>query len=129
MATTIVTVDVNPTHFSETDYENADAFHDALIKLGLLNCNVKHTDSDRNPDNGYFDRDVCIDKVGLYIITTRNQDEFVVDPSENEHMERFLAGTDDPLYDLVHELRYNPHFRLDAEIQSAENHFKRNKIE
>ena len=23
-------------------------------------------------------------------------------------LERFLAGTDDPMYDFVHELRYNP---------------------
>jgi hypothetical protein len=28
--------------------------------------------------------------------------------SEREHMERYLAGTDDALYDYVHYLKYNP---------------------
>lgn len=33
---------------------------------------------------------------------------YIVDQSERENMERFLAGTDDPLYDYVHLLRYGP---------------------
>ena len=33
---------------------------------------------------------------------------YIVDASEREHMERFLAGTDDPLYDYVHLLQYGP---------------------
>lgn len=35
--------------------------------------------------------------------------QYVVDPSENEHVERFLAGTDDPMYDFVHELKFSNH--------------------
>ena len=34
--------------------------------------------------------------------------DYILDPSEHEHMERYLAGTDDPMYDFVHELRHNP---------------------
>jgi len=34
--------------------------------------------------------------------------DYLLDSSEHEHMERFLAGTDDALHDFVHELRYNP---------------------
>ena len=33
---------------------------------------------------------------------------FIVASSEREHMERYLAGTDDALYDYVHHLKYNP---------------------
>lgn len=33
---------------------------------------------------------------------------YIVHPDEKERMERILNGTDNPLYDLVHELRYNP---------------------
>lgn len=33
---------------------------------------------------------------------------YFVDPSENEHMERFIAGTDDALYDYVELLKYLP---------------------
>ena len=33
---------------------------------------------------------------------------YTIDSSEHEHLERYLAGTDDPLYDFVHEIRYNP---------------------
>jgi hypothetical protein len=34
--------------------------------------------------------------------------EYILHPSEYEHVERYLAGTDDPMYDFVHELRHNP---------------------
>jgi len=33
---------------------------------------------------------------------------YLVHPSEREHMERFLSGTDDAVHDLVHLLRYAP---------------------
>lgn len=33
---------------------------------------------------------------------------YLLHPCEREHMERYLAGTDDPMYDFVHELRYGP---------------------
>lgn len=64
--------------------------------------------------------------VPLYVITVKNKTchplwntteskwfipptlDYIVHPDEREHMERFLAGTDDPVYDLVHELQYNP---------------------
>ncbi len=33
---------------------------------------------------------------------------YIVHQSEREHMERYLAGTDDAMWDLVHALRYMP---------------------
>ncbi len=69
----------------------------------------------------------------LYIITlhnwTANMQEYIVDPSEHEHMERYLAGTDDPMYDFVHELRNNPRaLPSSAELAEAtERHNKRSK--
>lgn len=124
-------VDKDPVYFSEMNYsdEDADAFHYGLNQRGLLNCKIVHDISDRNPNNGYFSRDICIDKLGLYIITTKKYGDFVVDPCEKEHVERFLAGTDDPLYDLVHELRYNPNTRLGKDVQEAESHFKKYQME
>ncbi len=37
---------------------------------------------------------------------------YLIHPSENEHMERFLAGTANPMYDFVFELRNNPFFHV-----------------
>lgn len=45
---------------------------------------------------------------------------YVLDKSEHEHMERYLAGTDDALYDLVHLLRYMP---SNPEVINAGNNF------
>lgn len=57
----------------------------------------------------------------------------VVHPDEKERMERILNGTDNPLYDLVHELRYNPDMpdRFSSEKREAKNDFeqKKRKIE
>lgn len=131
MTAKIDMVDKHPTYFSDMNYgdEEADAFHDGLKQRGLLNCKIVHDSSDRNPNNGHYARDICLDKLGLYIITTKKYGDFVVDPCEKEHMERVLAGTDDPLYDLVHELRYNPTTRLGKDVQEAESHFKKSQTE
>lgn len=66
------------------------------------------------------------------------QGEFVwylIHPDERERMERILNGTDNPLYDLVHQLMYNPDV-LPAEMirsrREAKEHFeeqKKRKIE
>ena len=42
-----------------------------------------------------------------YMIQTDSNRYFFVHPDENEHMERFISGTDDSLFEFVHELRYN----------------------
>ena len=34
--------------------------------------------------------------------------QFMVHPDERERMQRVLNGTDNPMWDYVHELRYNP---------------------
>lgn len=52
---------------------------------------------------------------------------YLLHPEEAEHMERFLAGTDDPIYDLVHELRYNPRITLDSDVQDAKQKFEQRK--
>lgn len=113
-------VDKNPTYLPQKIIYNdngLDKFHYALNQRGILNCKIVHDIKD------------CIDKLGLYIITAKKYGDFIVDPCEKEHMERFLAGTDDPLYDLVHELRYNPSTRLGKDVQEAESHFKKSRME
>jgi hypothetical protein len=45
---------------------------------------------------------------------------YFVHPSEHEHMERFLAGTDDALYDYVHHLQFNPNNGTDVNAAKAE---------
>ena len=53
-----------------------------------------------------------------------------IHPSERDRMERFLAGTLDPMHDLVHELRYNPAFQIGKDVQDAKNDFnKRTHVE
>jgi hypothetical protein len=56
---------------------------------------------------------------------------YYLHPCEHEHMERFLAGTDDPLYDFVHELRYNPRaMPVSPELEMAREDFqKKRKLE
>lgn len=53
---------------------------------------------------------------------------YLVEFSEYEKLERILEGTDNPMYDFVHELRYNPNsFMKGRELQEAENDFDINK--
>ncbi len=53
---------------------------------------------------------------------------YYLHPCEKEHMERYLAGTDDPMYDFVHELRYNPRAMfLSPDLQSAREDFEGKK--
>jgi hypothetical protein len=53
----------------------------------------------------------------------------IVHPEESERMERILNGTDNPLYDLVHELRYNPNIssKIGSERQEAQQDFEQAK--
>lgn len=56
---------------------------------------------------------------------------YIVDQSERENMERFLAGTDDPLYDYVHLLQYGPNggtevAKAKEEFESATKKLKTN---
>jgi hypothetical protein len=103
--------------FNLSEFENVDVLHDTLVESGHVECKTKHEYNEEDSE--------CLDKMGLYIITTNENRVYVVDPSENDHMERFLAGTDD----LVHELRYNPAIRLGGDVQEAESHSKKHKPE
>lgn len=51
----------------------------------------------------------------------------IVHPDERERMERILGGTDNPIYDLVHELRYNPNItnQLGGERREAKEDLER----
>lgn len=75
----------------------------------------------------------CINDQRLYtirVITKSDRiEKYIVHPSENEHMERYLAGTDDPMYDFVHELRYHPDSLLGREKEGAESHFKKHRVD
>ena len=51
---------------------------------------------------------------------------YILHPSEHEHIERCLAGTDDPMYDFVHELRFNPQsLPKSAELTEKTNNFNK----
>ena len=67
-------------------------------------------------------------------VSVPKQITYIVHSSEREHMERYLAGTDDPLYDYVHHLKYNP--ANGSEALAAQENFemrqkagKRQKLE
>jgi hypothetical protein len=53
----------------------------------------------------------------------------IAHPDERQRMERILNGTDNPIYDLVHELRYNPSMpvHLGAERRAAKEDFEQQK--
>jgi len=69
------------------------------------------------------DRDLYALATGDYDLSERflGVCAFLVVASENERMERYLAGTDNPIHDLVHELRYNPN--LPTEVRKTAAHF------
>lgn len=65
------------------------------------------------------------------MILTPKTCTYLLHPREAEHMERFLAGTDDPLYDFVHALQYLPPSGVGEVAQAAqrfETH-KRQKVD
>jgi hypothetical protein len=77
---------------------------------------------------------ICLCKLTcfpLYMaINKKRTKRHIIHPDEKEHVERFLAGTDDPLYDFIHELRYNPKFMLGNDVEEAKNEFtKKRKFE
>jgi hypothetical protein len=71
----------------------------------------------------------------LYVITVNNKNvlreyeshtNFKIPKSEHEHMERYLAGTDDALYDYVNLLKYMPRIE-GSEFLGVEKDFKKIK--
>lgn len=100
-----------------------EELHKYLVENNIHLCK-------RNVDTNDIDElEQCLDALQLYTIETAKDEIYIVHPCEYERMERFLAGTEDPMYDLVHELRYNPNIKLSSEIQEAESHFKKHKSE
>jgi len=71
---------------------------------------------------------VCIHaRFPIYMIYV-NKKRYLVVFSEYEKLERILEGTDNPMYEFVHELRYNPNsFMKGRELQEAEKDFEVNK--
>ena len=63
-------------------------------------------------------------EVSVYCHQNKDSRRYMLAPGEREHMDRFLAGTDNPLYDLVHELRYNPRIGLGMEKEEARTDFE-----
>ena len=67
----------------------------------------------------------------VYLLVPHTNDAmYIAHPSEREHVERFIAGTDNPLYDYVHELRFGKAL-LEGEplrnVHDALEDFKRQK--
>lgn len=62
-----------------------------------------------------------------YIKTRRKGRKYLVHPNEREHMERYLAGTDDALYDFVHHLKYLPAAQVSEAARAAEDFEKRRR--
>jgi hypothetical protein len=93
-----------------------------------LNCTCKmielYTEDPSNiPQN--LECNCVLTTLPMYIIYVKKENKpYIVHPDEKEHMERFISGTDDPLYDLVHELRYNPNLRLGMDCESLNKKYK-----
>jgi len=122
--------------------------HDALKDVTGITCpfGTPTLEQWNNPDYkhcaffGDYVQDSCVYTGPFYVFPTvvnELDDEkdktsvvwCIVHPEESERMERILAGTDNPLYDLVHELRYNPNIssKLGAEREDAQQDFNQKR--
>lgn len=66
------------------------------------------------------------------VLITPKTCKYLLHPREREHMERFLAGTDDAMYDFVHALQYLPPSGVGEVARAAarfEQNSKRQKID
>lgn len=73
----------------------------------------------------------------LYLVTVKNSrgrswhgeiednSRYIVHPDESERMERILNGTDNPIFNLIAEMRYNPATMLDPDLKRAKNDFNK----
>lgn len=110
-------------------YNSLDEYHAAGFQnsriISYIDCKCK--------DNCFVNKTfTCLKAVfPIYYIFGHKNVEYFVDPSENEKLERILEGTDNPMYEFVHELRYNPNsFMKGRELQEAKEDFeKKRKIE
>lgn len=95
-------LDVIPLHQFNRELDKADASAKDCIcdfkVFPLYEIIVQNNIGERMTEGRDGFRKIYVPKTVTYIIHS----------SEREHMERYLAGTDDPLYDYVHHLKYNP---------------------
>lgn len=106
------------------------AHHDILSTLFDLDVCVNLTYHDPTHKCDWLDensqhRCTLKDYLPFYVVTIKGEGDYMVHPSERERMERILGGTDDPMYDLVHELRYNPNVGLGTDLKDAKNDFNK----
>jgi hypothetical protein len=52
---------------------------------------------------------------------------YLVHPSEHEHLERYLAGRDDPMYEFLQQLPFMPPFGGGEEYQAARGRWENSK--
>jgi hypothetical protein len=104
-----------------------------IVNLVLLNLPKDEHDDESNAFPSYFVylEDINIATPSEFTETEANEQKrgvwCLLHPCERERMERHLSGTDSPIYDLVHELRYNPHVGVDPEKSEAAAHFLEEK--
>lgn len=110
------------TNFVSEDENLISMIHSKLREDNVLQCNCKSNDSTMDSLKE------CLRTLHIYSLKTKNA-YYGIHPCEKEHVERYLAGTDDPMYDFVHELRYHPDSLLGREKEAAEAHFKKQKID
>lgn len=65
----------------------------------------------------------------IYVIIDEKDKRYYIHPCEQEHMQRYLAGTDDPMHDLVHELRYNHTIGIETRTAEINSNYKKRKID
>lgn len=110
---------------NQQDDSECIRIHRKLVAEKVLQC--KCPDDDDGAEIVRCINDQCL--YTIHITGKYGRSRYIVHPCEKEHMERYLAGTDDPMYDFVHELRYNPDSAFGRERQEAESHFKKHKAE
>lgn len=59
------------------------------------------------------------DKFPLYVVDFETKGCFFIHPDEREHMRRFIAGEDNPMYEISQLLKFNFDIGLDPDLQKA----------
>lgn len=125
----------------KNDYEDflidAVSIHESIqkvakLKLDISICYLRFYKAEKFEDCFplYF---IITDNVlGVYpqqidTLTYQGSIWCLVHPDERVRMERYLSGTDNPIHDLVHELRFHPAFAMSRDVVDAKQDFENKK--
>lgn len=93
---------------------------EAYHMLTLINKDVSCECTMNNEFDGeYYECSCDLSKYFPIYVAKVDAYWYYIHPDEKEHVQRFMAGTDNPLYDLVDTLKFHPRYGFDPDVQAA----------